>query len=418
MTIHSGAEGRSRDLPSKRSPVCGASPRSAVYSVNVMEGSTRLGEILLAKGAVSADGLRSALEACRRHGGRLGTWLVRLGLVNEGALLEALAAQTGCPPAPTLELATAPAEVRGLVHPAFAKRNMVVPFARQGRTLSVAMLHPNDLVVIDEIASVTGLAVRAHVATEAAIGAALAIPLSHAGDDGAAPPPGPPAATVREWRQFWRLESSATELFRALDTALRPPPALAAATLPFLAPLTPDPAGSRRLGLDGLVESLAVARQRDQVATIVLDALRPFAARVALFSVHQGKVMGWAVSGGGAIDEDFHTLMLPLDRPSVFLNLTRGVDLHVGPLGGGDGNRLLIEALGPPAPVDAVVAPVPLRGKTVAFLWLDNGEQSVTSAPVDSVQKIARAAGLALEVLVLQQKIRASGRLTEGPVAD
>ena len=384
-----------------------------------MEGSTRLGEILLAKGAVSADGLRSALEACRRHGGRLGTWLVRLGLVNEGALLEALAAQTGCPPAPTLELATAPAEVRGLLHPAFAKRNMVVPFARQGRTLSVAMLHPNDLVVIDEIASVTGLAVRAHVATEAAIGAALAIPLSHAGDDGAAPPPGPPAATVREWRQFWRMESSATELFRALDTALRPPPAARGGDVPV--PGTADAATRWRLGASAstawssrLPRHASAIRWRASCST----RCRPFAARVALFSVHQGKVMGWAVSGGGAIDEDFHTLMLPLDRPSVFLNLTRGVDLHVGPLGGGDGNRLLIEALGPPAPVDAVVAPVPLRGKTVAFLWLDNGEQSVTSAPVDSVQKIARAAGLALEILVLQQKIRASGRLTEGPVAD
>ena len=383
-----------------------------------MEPSTRLGEILLAKGAVSADGLRSALEACRRHGGRLGTWLVRLGLVNEGALLEALAQQTGCPAAPTLELATAPAEVRGLLHPAFAKRNMVVPFARHGRTLSVAMLHPNDLVIIDEIASVTGLAVRAHVATEAALGAALAIPLTQPGDEGAAPPPGPPAAAVREWRQFWRLESSPVELFRALDGPALPSLAGTASTFPFLAPLVTSSRTAEPASLDSLVESLAAVRQRDQVAAIVLQALRPLAARVALFSLYQGKIMGWAVQGGQSIDEDFHTLMLPLDRPSVFLNLTRGVDLHVGALGGGDGNQLLVEALGPPPPVDAIVTPVPVRGKPVAFIWLDNGEQSVTTAAVDVVQRVARSAGLALEILVLQQKIRACGRLTEGVVAD
>jgi hypothetical protein len=383
-----------------------------------MEGSTRLGEILIANGAVSADGLRSALEACRRHGGRLGTWLVRLGLVSEGALLEALARQTGCPPAPTLELATAPPEVRGLIPQGFAKRNMVVPFARHGRTVSVAMLHPNDLVVIDEVASLTGLAVRAHVATEAAISAALAIPLVHAGGGEAAPPPGPPAATAREWRQFWRLESSSTELFRALDVPPRPPVPHAAATFPLLASLDPGRSGAARSGLDALFESLAAVRQRDQVAAVVLDAVQPLAARVALFSFYQGKVMGWAVRGGEAIDEDFHTLMLPLDRPSVFLNLTRGVELHVGPLGGGDGNRLLLEALGPPAPVDALVAPVHLRARVAAFLWLDNGAQSVATIPVDTVQRVARATGLALEILVLQQKIRAGARLTEGAFAD
>ena len=383
-----------------------------------MEPTTRLGEILLRKGAVSADGLRSALEACRRHGGRLGTWLVRLGMVNEGALLEALAEQTGCPPAPTLELATAPADVRGLVHPAFAKRNMVVPFARQGRTLSVAMLHPNDLVIIDEIASLTGLAVRAHVATEAALGAALAIPLGQPGEEGAAPPPGPPVATVREWRQFWRLESSSIELFRALDTAARPPVAAPAATFPYLAPGAAIPGTLRPAGIEALAASLAAVRQRDQVATIVLDALKELADRVALFSLHQGRIMGWAVIGDHAIDEDFHTLMLPLERPAVFLTLTRGVDLDGGAVGGGEGNRLLIEALGPPEPVDAVIAPVPVRGKPVAFLWLDNGERTVTGAPVDVVQRVARAAGLALEILVLQQKIRVSGRLTDGAVAD
>lgn len=383
-----------------------------------MEPTTRLGEILLSKGAVSTDGLRAALEACRRHGGRLGTWLVRLGLIHEGALLEALAQQTGCPPTPTLELATAPAEVRGLLHPSFAKRNMVVPFARQGRTLSVAMLHPNDLVIIDEIASLTGLAVRAHVATEAALAAALAIPLTQPGDEGLAPPPGPPAAAVREWRQFWRLDSGVGELFRALAAPARAFATGAAAAFPSLAPpAAPAPAAGPP-GLEGLAEALAGVRQRDQVATIVLAALRPLAARVALFSLYQGRVVGWAVSGGLAIDEDFHTLLLPLDRPSVFLNLSRGVELHVGPLGGGDGNRLLLEALGPPRPHDAVVAPVPVRGRPVAFIWLDNGEQSVATTAVEVVRRVASAAGLALEILVLQQKIRASGRLTEGVIAD
>jgi type IV pilus assembly protein PilB len=130
----------------------------------------------MAKGIVSPDGLRSGLEACRRHGGRLGTWLVRLGLVSEGKLLDALAEQSGCPPASTLQLATAPSEVRALIPAAFAKRNLVVAFARQGRNIDVAMIKPNDLLLVDEVSKVTGLIPRPHVATEASLTAALATP--------------------------------------------------------------------------------------------------------------------------------------------------------------------------------------------------------------------------------------------------
>ncbi len=378
---------------------------------------TRLGEILIGKGAVSPDGLRSALEACRRHGGRLGTWLVRLGLINEATLLVALAEQSGCPPAPTLELATAPADVRGLIPAALAKRNMMVAFARQGRNLSVAMLHPNDLVAIDEVASITGLVVRPHVATEAALAAAMAIPLTLPGDEAGGPPPGPPRATVREWRQFWRLESSPQELLRGLDASALPKLASAAATFPLLVPTGGEPVEGGGT-LESLSESLASVRQRDQVAELVLDHLTPFVDRVALFSLHQGKVMGWAVRGGDSVDEDFHSLMLPLDRPSIFLNLVRGVELHVGPVGGGEGNQVLLDALGTPAPSDAVVTAIRVRGKPVAFIWLDNGERSAAGISVDAVKQVARSAGLALEILVLQQKIRTAGRLTDTVVAD
>jgi MshEN domain len=375
---------------------------------------TRLGEILAARGAVSVDGLRSALEACRRHGGRLGTWLVRLGLISEATLLDALREQTGCPAAATLELATAPGEVRGLLSPAFARRNMVVAFGRQGRRLDVAMINPNDLMLLDEISGITGLTVRPHVATEAALSAALAIPLVEGGGGTAPPPPGPPRGTAREWRQFWRLESSPQELFKAFEGAALVAPEGSSAAFPSLVPRGRGTTGNGGNGLDSLLDALAAARHRDQVATLVLGHLQGFASRVALFSLHQGKVMGWAVRGDDVVEEDFHTLLLPLDRSSVFLQVSRGLDLHVGPLGEGEGNRLLVEALGPPPPAEAVVAPVRVRGKLAAFVWLDRGEETVAGIPLDTVRRLGEVLGLVLEVMVLRQKIRVAGRLTEG----
>jgi hypothetical protein len=378
----------------------------------------RLGEILMAKGIVSPDGLRSGLEACRRHGGRLGTWLVRLGLVSEGKLLDALAEQSGCPPATTLQLATAPSEVRALIPAVFAKRNLVVAFARQGRNIDVAMIKPNDLLLVDEVSKVTGLIPRPHVATEASLTAALALPGTPVSPPAAPPPPGPPQGNVREWRQFWKLESSPPDLMRALEAPALKAPESTSATFPHLTPLSVTTGPVTPKEAVELADALSAATHRDQVAGLVLSHLTSMAYRVALFSLYQNKVMGWAAHGPAMVQEDFHTLILPLDRPSLFLNLVKGVELHVGPLGPGEGNELLLDALGPPAAREAVVVPVRVRRKTAGFLWLDEGEGGVADIPIPTVQEVARLLGLALEILVLRQKVRTAARLTEASPPD
>ncbi len=374
----------------------------------------RLGEILLEKGFVSPDGLRSALEACRRQGGSLGGWLMRLGLLSESKLLEALAEQTGCPPVSALELAAAPREIRTLIPLSFAKRHMVVAFGRQGRNLDVAMLNPNDLVVLDELASMTGMVVRPHVATEAALSVALALPTVPHAEAGPAPP-GPPRGRERQWRQFWQVEASGPELFRALDAPPWEAPPVVAATFPALAPVGLDE-GPSRPHIPHLGEALASCTHRDQVGKLILAALAEEGRRVALFSLHHGKVMGWMGRGLDLVDEDLHTFILPLDRPSVFLNLSRGMELHVGPLVGGEGNEALLEALGPPPPSAAAVVPIRVRGKTVAFLWMDRGEEGVADVSVPQLQEVARLAGLALEMLVVRRKLKAVSSLTAGEV--
>ena len=377
----------------------------------------RLGEILIEMGALSPDGLRGGLEACKRHGGRLGTWLVRLGLVNEGKLLEALSRQSGCPPASALRLATAPSELRALLPAAFGKRNLVVAFGKQGRSLDVAMATPNDLILVDEISKMTGLVPRPHVATEAALGAALAIPNPAADASAAPPPPGPPRATAREWRNFWKLESPPSDLMPGLEAAAIESPSFSLATFPQLAPLG-SATGIQERGAAELVDALSNATHRDQVARLVLDHVAPLALRVALFSLQQGRVMGWDARGLAIDPDGFLTLILPLDRPSLFLNLSKGVDLHSGALGGGEGNGLLIAALGAPEPREAVVVPIRVRGRAAGFLWLDNGEDGVSEVPIATVQEVARLAGLALEVLVLRQKLRGGTRLTEPVSSD
>ncbi len=371
----------------------------------------RLGEILIERGYVTHEELRAGLDACRRQGGRLGTWLVRLGILNEAKLLQALSEQSGVPSVTALELAATPAELRALLPPSFARQHLVMAFGRRGKVLDVAMANPGDLVVRDEIASLTGMVVRPHVATEAALTAALAIP-SPSAAAASAPPPGPPRGTAREWRNFWRCDSSPAELFQALARGDTEVPTCSAASFPELAPVASRDAVPS-CDLEHLGEALAAVTHRDQVAELTLAYLATLAPRAAMFSLHQGRVLGWTVRSEWTVEEDFHTLILPLDRPSVFLNLTKGVDLHHGPVASGEGNELLFEALSSPRPASALVVPVRVRGRVAAFLWLDAGTASVADVPVAAVREAARLVGMALEILVLRQKLRAGARLTE-----
>jgi hypothetical protein len=372
----------------------------------------RLGEILLARGAISKDQLQSGLTACKRNGGRLGTWLVRLGHIDEATLLTALAHQSGCPPASASDLASAPAEVRSLLEPAFARRNRAVPFARRGRTLDVALGNPNDLVLVEEITRLTGLSVRPYVATEATLATALAVSVN-APASATTPPPGPPTTASREWRQFWRLEPTADELATAFETGPGSSPATSSASFPSLQALDAVAVTPAISDLNELANQLSTSSSREEVARHVIGFLRSLAGRVCLFSLHQGRVMAWAGHGDGIVPEEFNTLILPMDRPSVLLNLAKGADVHVGPLSESEGNIVLLEAMGAPRPREVVAAPVRVRNKVVAFVWLDQPGGDVAAIPVAVVREATRLTGLALEVLVLRQKMRSAGRLTE-----
>jgi hypothetical protein len=205
---------------------------------------------------------------------------------------------------------------------------------------------------------------------------------------------------------------------RALEAPPLKPPTALAATFPHLTPLAAATGPVTARETQDVADALSAATHRDQVAGIVLANLAGMAYRVALFSLYQNKVMGWAARGPAIVEEDFHTLILPLDRPSLFLNLAKAVDIHVGPLGPGEGNDLLLDALGSPPPKEAVVVPIRVRGKTAGFLWLDGGEEGVGDISIPTVQEVARLIGLALEILVLRQKVRAGARLTGGGPPD
>ncbi|MBS0294424.1 MAG: Flp pilus assembly complex ATPase component TadA [Proteobacteria bacterium] len=150
--------------------------------MNVQEHRQRLGELLLAAQKLSARDLERALSAQQEMGGMLGRVLVRLGLVSEPDVAQAVAQQLGIPLASTQDLADPVVDVDGL-QPGFLRTHAVCPLRLEVGELHVAMAVPQDAFVLKALHLATGRVIRPWMALESDIEKALAEPVEEAPED-------------------------------------------------------------------------------------------------------------------------------------------------------------------------------------------------------------------------------------------
>ncbi len=130
--------------------------------------SSRLGEILVRDSLISQDQLKQALEYQKREGGRLGTCLVKLGIVSDEDITAVLSRQYGVPSI-NLKFYEVDPSVIKLIPQETAVRYQIVPLSRVGSTLTIAMTDPTNVFAMDDIKFMTGFNVEPVVASETAI---------------------------------------------------------------------------------------------------------------------------------------------------------------------------------------------------------------------------------------------------------
>src|SRR4051812_24329764 len=114
----------------------------------------RLGEHLLSERLVTREGLEEALESQVVHGGRLGTNLLELGLVQEKDLARLLGKQHNVAFA-SGEMIPDPKAI-ALVDLNFADDKDLLPMRIDPTRVSVATMNPHDYKSLDAIAFKTG----------------------------------------------------------------------------------------------------------------------------------------------------------------------------------------------------------------------------------------------------------------------
>ena len=136
-----------------------------------------IGQLLVKEGAIDARQLRAGLEWQKRWGGRLGSALVHLGIVQEVDVLRALGTQFQIP---VVDLSTreVPKDVLLLVPARVLEARHVLPLALLSETrrgpLLVATNDPLDVTAFDEVAFASGKLVRPVLASRSQLEVAIA----------------------------------------------------------------------------------------------------------------------------------------------------------------------------------------------------------------------------------------------------
>lgn len=339
----------------------------------------RMGEALVKEGLITSQQLAKALERQVFYGGRLGTNLIELGYLTEESLVKFLGKVFGLPYAAPKALEGITKEVVGTITPDMAERYLVIPIDREPKRLHLAMVDPTDLRVIDEIRFITGFEIVPYISSELSLLFALeryfniqrpvrSISIISDGLDSM-----PEVAALRE-------DARASGAARAQLTAeVRP--------------------------LDALSQKLVDAKDREEVASLIMDFASAGLRRAGLFVVKSNSIVGWKGTGNQLSDEIVAQIELPLHQQSIFRTVIDGKEFYQGVLLPVPQNLHLLEMMGKEVPQEAIAFPLTIKGKVVCILYGDDGDKSLLLGDFDELKRVLLKASMALEMLILKKKI-------------
>jgi len=145
---------------------------TSLHTFTNKDKKVRLGEKLIEAGLITNVQLNKALDEQKRNGGLIGSNLIKLGILDEDALLSFLSQQYGFP-AINISKTDIPKEIIRLIPPDVVQKHNVLPVSRAGSTLVIAMSDPTNYLVIDDIKFLTGYNIDVVVAEESALKKAI-----------------------------------------------------------------------------------------------------------------------------------------------------------------------------------------------------------------------------------------------------
>jgi hypothetical protein len=413
----------------------------------------RLGAMLVRDGRLTPAQVDAAVAQQARVGGRLGTVMVEMHLIDVDTLTVYLGLELGIPIATRAALDRAKRAAVRLLTPELAERFCCVPIVVQDRQLIAAMRDPHDLLALDEMASATGYRVIPRVAPEIrlwyyveryygvprperyrVLGDTVAIGPPRGGGDFVEPPPPPlpglpppperpiamPATPPPAIRVMYadedelavELEADAEPQAAQAQVVAAPAPARAAAGKPHAVPPGPGnagtsgaPPGGETIDLEDALSRMRTASTRADVAGAIIGHARGLFDLAALLVVRDELATGWRGFGRDLDADRVEALLVPLEHPSIFRQAIEAGDLFVGAAPPNALHAHVFRVLRARAPRQAVVVPITIKDRVVNLLYGHReGEREVDPVSLDGLRHLARGASQAYVRLIAVQK--------------
>ena len=133
----------------------------------------KIAQMLVDEGIITEDQLAQAEKEHKEGGIRLEQAIVKLGFSTEDAILAFMATQMSIPSVNFSELGELDPAIVKSVPENVCQRQALIPIAKKGNTITIAMADPLNVSAIDDIKLMTGFDVEPALATEAEIKAAI-----------------------------------------------------------------------------------------------------------------------------------------------------------------------------------------------------------------------------------------------------
>ena len=133
---------------------------------------SNLGELLIQEKLLDSEQLKSALDFHKKNDVGIGSAIISLGYLSEEEMAQALSRQLGYPYINLDQFEVYP-DVISLIPVEIAKKYLIMPIHRIRSFLTLAMVDPTDLGIIEDVRFRTGLSIQPVIASESGIMSAI-----------------------------------------------------------------------------------------------------------------------------------------------------------------------------------------------------------------------------------------------------
>lgn len=376
----------------------------------------RLGEYLLSKGLINTSQLEEAIEYQCIYGGRLGTSLIELGLVDEDQMAKTLSQQLKLHYIKPDLLMEIPASVLRLVPVEIALKYKIVPYYKEGKKLYVAINDFGNLKLQDELSFQLNHIIVPLAVPEIRLMLALkkhySMSLSPRYETLAAQLQRRSLAaqkTAPEKQQKHPTEKQEKNI-PAKDINLSNETAW-----PLLGEESYDTAeqvNNRDIAETAekkqdtpidILHLLAEASERDDIGRAVINYLHKDFPACGLFVVREGISSGWLASGG-SLEQPFDQFQIPLSENSVCGLVVRNRRHFLGQITDTEQNRKILTYFNSQSPQNVLAIPLMVQDRLVCILYVQ-GELEKLEQHVTDLHYIVGKAEMAFKLLILKNKI-------------